>query len=528
MFQFKAQEKYLFLAVSFCTFTIWASFFHQYPIMEMGGDFWEHAAALNTWMKDIVNPMSPHVASYESSARFMPYYFIIAMIGSVLGLTSIQAMGLAASISVILLVFGVSYFSRTYFKDDRAPLYTLIILLCGWGLSWNWSNAYQLRNIITIAGYPSFFVFSFSFFIYGYIAKNISFIGDKKAKALPIITIAIAIAFTSHPLTGIFTLFFSGLLGLFYGDTSTKNRFYVVVAILIGSFLVELWPYFSTWSLILGQTPDQSVSWITSGSVEVSNSSQVVRWKQLVWGHPFYSPIQVFLTLIPVILGLVLCLFFRPKKIRIELLLAFSLMAFIYFFNMIFKIPLGHRALLLGMFPLHLALVSWLLKISGEPDRKPYVRNFVSFYLSVLLTFNVYLVVIELNGTKILPTMKFKDYPFNQSNSIPVKLKPITDLLDNNSVIMTDYLLGWALPAIKGKIVSGMHTNPLIHDRSQRRRDVKTFFNNKTSLEEKDKILQTYHVTHILFRIDNEDSNIRKFKGKYIEIGEFILVTLKN
>lgn len=528
VFQFKTQEKYLFLAVSLCTFTIWASFFHQYPIMEMGGDYWEHSAALNAWMKDIINPMSPHVASSEGSARYMPYYFVIALTGSVLGLTSIQAMGLAASISVILLIIGLAYFSKLYFKDNRAPIYTLIILLCGWGLSWNWSNAYQLRNLLSIASYPSFFVFSFSFFVYGFIVKNINLINDKKTTVIPIITVSIAIAFASHPLTGIFTVFFAGLLGLFYGETSAKNRFYVLIAILMGCFLVELWPYFSTWELILGQTPDQAVSWISSGSVEVSNASHTVRWKKLIWAHPFYSPIQVLLTLIPVILGLVLCLLFKPKKSNIELLLAFSLMLFVYLFNLFFKIPLGHRALLLGMFPLHLILTSWLLQISAESNKKSYVRNLVSFYLSTILAFNIFLVVLELNGTKILPTMKVKAYSFNQSNSIPEKLKPIANLLNDTSVVMTENLLGWALPSLKGKVVSGMHTNPLIHDRQQRRKDVNIFFDKKTTVEEKIKILQAYYVTHILFRSDNEDSNLRELEGEYREIDGFILVTLKN
>ncbi|MBU3005719.1 hypothetical protein [Paraglaciecola arctica] len=528
MTQLNVQEKYIFLAVSLCTFTIWAAFFHQYPIMEMGGDFWEHAGALNSWMEDIMNPMSPHVASYESSARYMPFYFVIALIGSVLDLTSIQAMGLAASISVILLVIGIAYFSKSYFKDNRAPIYTLIILLCGWGLTWNWSNAYQLRNLVSIASYPSFFVFSFSFFVYGFIVKNIKLIGDKKTTVMLTIAISIAIAFSSHPLTGIFTVFFAGLLGIFYGESSIKNRLYILIAILVGSFLVELWPYFSTWALILGQTPDQSASWISSSSIEISNANQTVRWKKLIWGHPFYSPIQVLLTLLPVVLGVFLCLLFRPRKINIELLLAFSLMAFVYTFNLFFKIPLGHRALLLGMFPLHLLLVSWLLQISAGKNKKTYVRKLVSIYLSTILVFNIFLVVLELKGTKLLPTMEAKDYPFNRLNSIPEKLKPFTNLMDDTSIVMVKELQGWALPSVKGKVVSGMHTNPFIHDRIERRKNVKIFFNKQTSFEDKMKIIQKYDVTHILLRSDNEDSTIRKFNGVYSEFGDLTLITLKN
>lgn len=524
MFNHGLMHKYIFVAMSLWLFMFWAAFNHQSPIMDFGGDFWEHAAVLQTWMGNLLSPPSPHVMSDEGSSRYMPFYFLISLCGQIFELSSLQAMGLASIVSITILMIGIPYFTIPYYKDKRAPLFTIIILFCGWGVTWNWSNAYQLKNLTSIAGYPSFFVFSFSFLIFGLIVR---FIQNKNKKnvalSLSLISILIAIAFLSHPLTGIFTVFFAILLGLFHGEILFKERLYLVLSIAVGSFIVEFWPYFSTWSVILGKTPDQAVSWISANSIELA------RWKKLYWGHPFYSPIQLFMTFLPALVGLALVVFYRHSSKKIELILAFMSMFFVYAVNLLFAVPLGHRALLLGVFPLHLYLVGSLLQLYQSEQKIFTVSSklVVSYYLVTLVIVNILITTFNLNGYNILPSLEVKKQLFSNDSSVISKYAPIVKELNASSVVMVNPLLGWALPSMKGKVVIGMHTNPLIKDRTQRSKDVKAFFNKETSKQQKELLLKKYAVTHVLFYSTDIDPILFQLNGEYQTIGEFILVKLK-
>jgi hypothetical protein len=458
----------------------------------------------------------------------MPFFYLIAAVGELLDLTSLQAMGLASIISFSLLLIGIPYFTGQYFKDNRAPLFTIVVLLCGWGFAWNWSNAYQLRNLLSISAYPSFFVFAFSFFIFGLIVRHIDGKMPNKAIALPLISLLIAIAFSSHPLTGVYTVFFSGLLALFYGQAKVKTRVLVVIAILAGSLMVEFWPYFSTWAVILGNTPDQSVSWITKATT--SATTDIPRWKKLVWGHPFYSPLQLAAAIFPVLISGLLLFFTKNLKKYYELKIASTLMLLVYALNLLIAIPLGHRALLLSMFPMHLLLVGGLLNIyreniiiGGFPAKK-----LVAVYLGSIAIMGVLLAGFEIYGYRLQPNLKTTNVTFSKDLSVISKYQPIVTNLDESSIVMVDQLLGWALPSLKGKVVSGMHYNPLISDRKQRYRDVREFFNLQTTETEKDLLLEKYRVTHILIKNDIDNAEQYRLKGQFKELGEFTLIKLSR
>jgi hypothetical protein len=521
-------HNYLLVSVSLWVFMLWAAFNHQSSIMNYGGDFWEHAAALKAWMADLSNPTSPHVSSSEGSSRYMPYFYLIAALGQLFDLTSLQAMGLASIISFSLLLIGIPYFTVQYFQDKRAPLFTIIVLLCGWGFSWNWSNAYQFKNLLSTSAFPSFFVFSFSFIIFGMIVRHLNGLIPSKVIALPLISLLITIAFSSHPLTGVYTVFFSGLLALFYGNSDIKSRIFVIFAILVGALIVEFWPYFSTWSIILGNTPDQSVSWITKATT--SATTDIPRWKKLMWGHPFYSPLQLVTSIFPIIIGVLLLLLTKNLKFFLELKVASVLMLLVYVVNLAITIPLGHRALLLSIFPLHLFLIGGLLNLYkqnilfiGFPAKK-----IVSTYLGSITVLGILVIGLEIYGYRIQPSLKITDSAFSDDSSVIAKYQPVIAGLDDSSIVMIEPLLGWALPSLKGKVVSGMHTNPLISDRKQRHSDVSTFFNNQTTEGEKDLILRKYSATHILIKSDIDNAALYKLKGEFKEMGEFTLIKLSR
>ncbi len=495
---------YFFLATLLLIYVTWAVFSHQLPVMEAGGDFWEHAAVLKTWMEDIRHPASPHVATMEGSSRYMPFYFLITVLSKLLGLDALKAMGLASVASVAIFLLGIHYFATAYFKEKIAPLYTLLIVLCCWGFAWNWSNAYQLRNFVYITPYPSFFVFAFSFLIFGCVAKTM----DAEVLTLRqavFLGLSIPMVLLCHPLTGVFSLFFVFLLTWFRGVASTKFRFFVTVVVAASCLLVETWPYFSTYELVLGKSSGEELSWINKAEPNLT------RWKRLIWGHPFYSPFGVLLALFPVFIGLVMVV--RPK-IQLsrwkELPIAALAMLCVYILNMFVNIPLGHRALLLAVLPLHLMIVVGLLNIRQDKG-----HILPTFFFTLIVSLNLLLVLQIHSGSRLQSTLEVKRVDFSQSETIPEKLAPILEQIEDDSVVMTDRLTGWAIPSQKGKIVSRLHQNPLIHDRLRRKYDTRIFFDESTDLGAIKDIVDRYRITHILLA---EPRSIRRYSNLGIEL----------
>lgn len=219
----------------------------------LGADYWEHAAALRALLGDPVEPGAPHVSGEHGSARYMPYYLALAMVGRVFNMDAHQVMGLAAIVSTILFGSGVYVFSLRYFKDRRAPLFTLAVLLGGWGVAWLWSNVYQLRDLLYVAAFPSFFVFALTFYILYIVVAALENSARNTDRYIWLV-FASSLALVSHPLTGIFALFFAAVVAVLHGAAQTRVRVQLVAAISLGAVLVEVWPYFSTWGVILGKS----------------------------------------------------------------------------------------------------------------------------------------------------------------------------------------------------------------------------------------------------------------------------------
>ena len=131
---------YWAIAATLIAYMGWSVMAEPLFALNLNSDLWEHSAAIREWMNDLWNPKNPHLMSEAGSPRYMPFFFLLAIVGNTLDLGTIDVLKLATLFNSVLLVLGIFLFFRAYFRSDWAPVIGLIVLLTGWGAAWSWSN----------------------------------------------------------------------------------------------------------------------------------------------------------------------------------------------------------------------------------------------------------------------------------------------------------------------------------------------------------------------------------------------------
>ncbi len=243
----------------------WNAFDQPMGAFRFESDYWKHSAALAEWKRNLWNPSNPHIAADVGSPRYMPYFFLLTIAAIAFDLDPMTTMAVASAINMILLSLGVFLFFRNYFRNDWAPLVGWFTLLCGWGLGWIFSNLFQLRGLFFVAGYPSLFVFALAFIAWWHTTRLIR--GQVQGWSAYIgLVLLIALALTSHPLTGVFAAGTAALIALLEPGAGWRTRALVMGSIVLGALLTEVWPYFSTWQVTMGTSGGSDASWVTSGT----------------------------------------------------------------------------------------------------------------------------------------------------------------------------------------------------------------------------------------------------------------------
>jgi hypothetical protein len=464
-----------------------------------GGDYWEHTGVFSEWLKNLWHPGMPHVAGYESgeSARYIPYYFVLTATGQIFSLSPMQIMSLAGIINVVLLCFGIQYFFKHYFQKPLAPLLGLIVFFCFWGAAWSWSNVYQLRNLAYTAGYPSSFTFALSLLSLGYI---VSLLRQQHLRIIQLLAVATLsfLMFVCHPLTGAFSIGAAGLLVLTHQKTSLSLRIKLIVALIIGFILTELWPYYSAIDIALGQTAKEAESWVGSAVSATAKSefSPLTRALNLYYSHPFYSPLRFVMSLGPALLGIPVLCWLAFKRQQLFLTSGFVLMMLPFCINLFVKIPLGHRFLLFAIVFLHIAIVWALLNIFD--NGKLHWKRLATALLVILTLGNVFLAGAELNGIIYRPDLT-KRQVGKDVIAVSEQFEELKAVIPENAIVMAPINTSWVLPTfLPAKVVGLKHPNPYVHDFRLRNLNVKKFFDPNTSKAVRSEILKQYNVTHIL------------------------------
>ena len=424
----------------------------------------------------------------------MPYFMALTVISNMFHMNALETLGFGGIVSTGLFLVGAFLFFREYFENDWAPLVGIIVLTCAWGLSWYWSNVYQLRNIFHVKSYPSFFVFAATFF---YLWIGLRLLKNQKFIVIKYIFIFLlsSLMFLCHPLTGVFAIFSLCLLVVFSPLATWTTRLGVIGAAFVGSLVAELWPYFSVWSIVLGKTSSQSFAWLEENSINIS------RMKQLYWGHPFYSPLQFMVSLGPALLGIAAWAYLLLQRKHLFIVLGALCMGLPYLINIFIRIPLGHRFLLYHIFYLHMALIWFVLQFFGPRPRLPKTvksirrQKYSLIILAFLVLFQIVASGLELSGRRVTPDFRLVNDLYT---AIPSALSEVSEIVPEDAVIMAPRLIAWPVPTFVSKVVGLKNPNPLVRDLQERDYYTDMFFSEDMSQGERLRIIQKYNVDYIL------------------------------
>jgi hypothetical protein len=481
-------------------------------------DYWEHTAALTEWMRNLSAPTNPHVVSADLSSRYMPYFWLLSVLGQNLSLSAVQLMSISAVINYCLIALGLYLFLRYYFRDVWAPLVGFIAIFMLWGIGWNWSNLYQLRSFFYVGGYPSTFVFGLSLIAFWATLKYLRQDGSPLALGALLAVLSV-LMLLCHPLTAVFGLTGCAVLAMTEKTAPAATRVGVVGILLSAAVAAELWPYFSVWKLMLGQYGEGVEQWPALRDINPWN-----RFAARDWAHLFYNPSVMVPMLGPVLLGIPVVIWLWLKRQHNFIVVGAFLMMIPFVANLFFPIPLAHRFLLFAAIYLQFALVWFLLTLltvcRAEPRPAwgtPGVWG-LFLLLAAVVAANYSLLQGEYNGRSLSPEnfeVRDKRALLPDDQNVIALYETLTETLDDSAVVMTTASLGWPLPTVKGKVVSLYHENPILLDQLERYQATGDFFYRPISANKRAELVTRYNATHVL--ISGRDKEVQPALGNWLE-----------
>jgi hypothetical protein len=499
----RANTLFVILTVIFGAWLAWDAAFIRLVTYAPSADYWEHAALFNEWLNNFSAPANPHVADPSLSPRYMPMYWALTWVGLIFGLDAIDLMSISAVFNYLLIVIGLYLFLKSYFRTAWAPTLGFIAIFLCWGVSWNWSNIYHIRSFFYVAGFPSSFVFGLSLISFYASLRVLRNEGAGVAFFAIGICLLSALMFISHPLTGVFGIAGCVLLALINRADSFGSRVVVLFAVGLGLLFAEQWPYFSPLKLALGLYGSGAEQWFSSGE----SMGFVERYRSGDWQHIFYSPRLVLIILGPALLGLPLCIWLLIRREYLFIVLGAACMAVPYFLHLFVEVPLAHRFLLFVATFFHFAIV-WgglqVINIWYSRPRPAYAGKLLLLMLSfiaVLFAVNIYLLYVEFSGRTLDPQklelINKRDRLSGRQSVVEIYTQ-LTGPLEANAVVLATPLHGWPLPAIKAKVVSLYHENPMLLDQQERYVATLRFFEQELTAEQRAGVIARYGVTHVL------------------------------
>ncbi|MGK0173639.1 MAG: hypothetical protein ACI9W2_005387 [Gammaproteobacteria bacterium] len=519
---------YAALAGPFWCFFVWASFVDIVPARVWGSDFWEHAAVFHAWFEDLANPQTPHLGGGDGSSRYMPFFFLVTLIALGLNLDAIQATGVAAIINLSLFVVAVPLFANAFFKHRWAAPVTLIILTSAWGIGWLWSNVHQLRDLLYVAHFPSFFVFSSSLLA--------MWIALRTARAeFSLIAGGIALAILSglmlmcHPVTAVSAIGSLAVIVWIEPGRPTTGRATLLACIGLGLVATELWPYFSTFDLVLGRHGPDTSSWLTEAELALST-----RPSDLLGHHSFYKAPEVPLSLGPTLIGIPVVAYLLWRREQWVIVIGTLVCIGLYLANLIVEIPIGHRFLLSAIFYLQLALIWWLLRfvpnsarLSLNGDRRARV---VTWGISVFLVWNVALTAGDWYGRSLSNNLGI--FRIHATKLAPLDvIEALAPVVSTGDVILAPCKISWPLGITVAKVVCLHHSNPLVRDERQRREGTEHFFSDRASDSDRRAMIRRFGASHVMFDPQSVSPRVAamlaELPGNRRLIFDLVLITLR-
>ena len=410
-------------------------------------------------------------------------FLLVALVARALHFGPIDAMGLAAVLNAALFAGGIFLFSRVYFRDAKASLYALVVFLGTWlANAPHFSNVYKLSVFFSVVGYPSTAAIGLTLF--GLTLTTVLLRGERvRPTLLALSAVGWAYVYVTHPLTAMMSFTAAVLLAFTEPNVAWRRRFWVAGMVPAGLVLTGFWPYYPAFGMVMRGTAARVAH--RMASVEATEP------------HPFYEPAALAQIIGFAALGLPCFGYFVVVRRHLFVVLGTLAMLAVFIGSAWFDVPLGHRFVLLAVFFLQIALVFLLLALTPTGPvlpawaRRSWLRVVAAAGVAAFL---VYHGVVNVQAA----VARFHEFRGGLSQTVRLGRR-IGQIATENGVILGDAQASWSLPTFGPRVVSPHHSNPLVADTDERRRDARRFFAPGVSDQERLRILAHYGVTHVLF-----------------------------
>lgn len=460
-------------------------------------DYWEHTAVLHALIENPWHPGNPHLLSPASSPRYGPLSVLNGLLARALGLDAPSALSVAAVVHTALFVLGIWSFFRVYFRDRRAGLYGLLVMLGGWWEAWTFTSIYQPKVLLSVACYP--WLAAFAVTLLG-LALEAHVIRQSRPHILQYsgLVVCMWVVFLTHQVTAMMALAAWFLLALTEPRVPLPRRIAVALTAVAGCAFSIFWPYFSVFNLLAGG--HQEAGWVGHG-IEVATQAAPNPVEEL---HRFYRLKELLPALGLGLLGVAALPYFFLTWRRLFVGLGVLAMLGPFALNAYVPLPLGHRFILLAVFFLHVAVV-WLL-LALTPGSPEFARVLDRRFLRAASLATVWAILGTFAWHNVRRTERewnyFASYASRGRSPLLRLSKRVAELTDKDSVVMGDTLTTWPIPCYGPKVVALRHENPFVPDAAERVAAVDRFFERNTRDDERAQLIARYRVTHVVVKGD--------------------------
>lgn len=507
---------FLAVAIPLCLWMLWSAIWHPLFSYVAHSDFWEHAAAIKEWKSNLAAPGNPHLAVDVGSPRYMPFFFALTVLANVLDLSALQALRVAAVLNFVLLLTGIYLFFHAYFRNPWAPVVGLLVMLGVWGDGWTRSSEYELRTLFYVSSYPSMFVFALSLISFW---VTIRVLRAEAPKLLPYVflLLAFAVMVPSHPLAATFGIAGVGALCVSERRGSIARRGLVLLAVLAGAVLSELWPYFSTFELLMGNVGN------AGGEVGEVGGDAIIWWNWLNFGfsldferpwtilseHTFYHWSKILIGMGPALIGLPCVFYYLLRRRHGFILVGLAAMMVPYLGYLVAPVPLGFRYLFYVVFFLQLSIVAFAIEdlpnfLRKDRDGQLTAGAKLIGGTTALLIGGLFVGHVAMAASHFVHTALARE-------PVTTAMARLTPHIPNDAIVLAPTRVSWPLPAFTGKVVSMYNGNHFVADRYARRVAVDRFFAAPMAASDRLGIIERYGVTHILVPIETPPPGLLDF-----------------
>jgi len=247
--------------------------------------------------------------------------------------------------------------------------------------------------------------------------------------------------------------------------------------------LAAFWPYYPALGMVMKGTAAR-----VSHRIANADHSEL---------HRFYSPSYLFQISGFALLAVPCFGYFVVVRRHLFLVLGTLAMLAVFVVSAFVDIPLGHRFVLLAMFFLQIGVVFLLLALTPRDTPLPgWARRLPARAAAALATgaLLVFLVVSNVQAAE----RRFAEFRGGTSHTVRLSRR-IGQIAGPDAVILGDAQTCWSVPTFGPRVVAPHHSNPLVPDTDERRLAVRRFYTYGMSDAERTRMIERYHVTHVLF-----------------------------